>query len=316
MSKKLRIFSLCFLFCMTEFVFARSFEDNFYKFLSSNKQDLSKIEKFNVKKFQYVFITGFMNESAAEYFNNNIETLIKAGVPTKAISILRPSSQQSAVENLTYLQRNLMKPSSKKLVLIGHSKGATELLLFAMKNLAFIQENVQAIFLIQGAFLGSPVADFVLGGGHEIDEQLPVECQISMREIAVIGEDLAHVAYNGLKSLTTEEAEAVWPNDPNELSEIKSILDKKVFYIRSLSEYPTTSEIAKGTECYLQTYYGENDGAVLLNQQYLQVTGSVIGTIWGADHFDFTVPSPISNKDSSYRHAFTKALLTYLSDSL
>lgn len=313
----MRLLSLgLLLLCMTELSFAEKFENDFYKFLLNERQEIPKKVQMQVNKFEYIFISGFMNEGAADYFAENIAILQKIGVPLDAISVLHPSSQNSAIDNLKFIQQNISKKSKKKRVLIGHSKGATETLLFAMKNLTFVQENVQAIFLIQGAFLGSPIADYVLGGGHPIDEQLPVECQIGMNELASLGQDLAEIAYNGLYSLTTEEAKEVWPTDPNEILAIKKILDKKVSYIRSFTEDSHASPALKVSECYLHTYYGENDGAVLLEQQYLPLTGQVIGTLWGLDHSDFVLPWPISSKIPSYRHAFTKALLTNLADSI
>jgi len=59
----------------------------------------------------------------------------------------------------TYL--NEFTSPERKLIVIGHSKGAVESLLVAMKYNRELKDKVSSWVLIQGAFGGSPLSDYI-----------------------------------------------------------------------------------------------------------------------------------------------------------
>ncbi len=120
-------------------------------------------------QYQYVFIGGFGGESAAGYFAQNVKELRNEGVPRAAIHVIKPSSDETLAGNAESVRDALhafARNSSEPLVIIAHSRGACDALAFALAEPAFIRDHVRALFLVQGPFGGSGLADFLTGAAR------------------------------------------------------------------------------------------------------------------------------------------------------
>ena len=60
----------------------------------------------------------------------------------------------------------------ERLILIAHSRGACDALTFALREPGFVRDRVEALLLIQGAFGGTGLADYVLGEGEPMDDRM------------------------------------------------------------------------------------------------------------------------------------------------
>src|SRR5262245_59081069 len=122
------------------------------------------------RQYRYVFVAGFLNEGfQIGYFNENRKALVSAGVAPDAIHVVFPRSGNGVEDNVTELRRSIPELAARgpqKLVLVGHSKGAVEALALVAAEPAFVRARVQAVFLVQGAFGGSGIADYITGSGH------------------------------------------------------------------------------------------------------------------------------------------------------
>ncbi len=133
------------------------------------------------RSFRYVFIGGFRNERMSGYFAQNAATLRALGVPHRQIHVFNPSSSLSIEENAAEIRSSLLEIASKgpeRLVIVGHSRGACEAMAFALGNASFVEDQVEALFLVQGPFGGSGVAEYVLGDGVRMDRRMPLRHRV------------------------------------------------------------------------------------------------------------------------------------------
>ncbi len=302
---------LVFIFLSMAFKsYAWSFEKKFKEFQQEEKSSLKEDIKSRAAQYHYVFIPGFLNEGMPSYFGDNITALQSVGIKNDSITVLSSSSLTAPLENVHSLQQQIKQlPDSKKLVMIGHSKGAVEALLFAMDNPSFVQKRVQAFFLVQGAFLGSPIADYLAGKGRAVDGRIPFLSRVFFYGANFFLSRL--IVTNGLLALTSHNISEFWYSKNLDLNHINT-LDKKVFYIKSRQNYRYMSTFIDSAGRYLETYYGDSDGLVVLEGQSLSLVGRTIATIDGADHTDLMLSYPISNREKKYRFAFMNTLLSWL----
>lgn len=290
--------------------YAWTFEKQFKEFQRAEKAYLQEDVKNQAAQYHYVFIPGFLNEGLPTYFEDNITALEAAGIKNDSISVFNSSSFTAPSDNVHLLQKQMEKiPTNKKIVMIGHSKGAVEGLLFAIENKEFVQKRVQAVFLVQGAFLGSPIADYIAGKGHAVDSKIPFFGRMFLESAHYVLSRL--IVTNGLLALTSSNINEFWGSKSIEPQHVDT-LDNKVFYIKSRQNYRYMSLFIDNAGRYLETYYGDSDGIVILDGQSLSHVGRTIATIEGADHTDLMLSAPLSNREKKYRFAFTNTLLTWL----
>ena len=282
---------------------------------SGNKENLLPAVQKKAATFQYALVSGFLNEFAPGYFGDNRETLIANGVPADSIHIYSPYSSRSVEENAeTYLPEQFAPLAKKgKLVLIGHSKGAAEILSFALQNPKFVEKNVESIFLIQGAFGGSGLADYIKGEGHPVDDQMPW-CKRFSFELkylfALVGD--AVLLGDGIESLTHKNAAEYWTKLKKTSTDAVATIGSKVYYIQSVLKNPDdASAFIRNPAWYMHTYYGPNDGLVELKDQYVPWVGTPL-VIMDTDHTGLVVDNPISKAPKSLRETLTKAIATSL----
>lgn len=268
----------------------------------------------------FVFVAGFLNEGAQPaYFNQNRNALLDAGVKPEAIDILFPKSGNSVEENVTFLLKKLPELAAKgpqKLVLIAHSKGAVETLAFVLAAPVFVRDHVQAVFLVQGAFGGSAIADYIKGTGHPLDERMPALQRVEFALAAKGGKLLDARIERGFQSLTRREATALWarllPPSSGSASRLAKGLADRIFFVRTRRAPEKVCPLLVITARYLDTYYGPNDGLVILSDQWVTGTGRVIADL-DVDHSGLTMAGPISDRPEPARRAFTYALLMQMS---
>jgi len=272
------------------------------------------------RTYHYVFVAGFLNEGMqAGYFNQNKNALLDLGVNSGAIDIVFPGSGNGIEENAAVLLSTLAVLAAKgpqKLVLIGHSKGAVETLAFVVAAPAFVREHVQAVFMVQGAFGGSGVADFVRGTGHPLDDRMPVFQRAAFELLANGGRLLDGRIDDGFESLSRQHDAALWDRllpaaaGAGE-SRLPAGLGNRVFFIRSQRNPDKVCPLLNLTARYLATYYGPNDGLLVISDQWIPGAGQLLADL-DADHSDLTVSGPVSNRSARTRRAFTHALLMQL----
>lgn len=291
------------------------------------------------RRYRYVFVAGFLNEAFRQgYFNENREALLEAGVAANAIHVLFPRSADAVAETATRLRQELPALAAgghQKLVLIGHSKGAAELLAFALANPAFVRARVAAIFLAQGAIGGSGVADYVTGAGHPLDDKMPAASRMAFAVAAQGGKLLDGQLDRGFQSLTHRQAAALWarlvprqsPANPANAdakgaakrevraTPLGAAAADRIFYVRGHRPPAAVSKILALTATYLATYYGDNDGLVEVEDQWIPGVGRVLATV-EADHMALTVGRPVSGDGPAVRRAFTHALLMQVAGAL
>jgi pimeloyl-ACP methyl ester carboxylesterase len=136
--------------------------------------------------FRYVFVGGLRNERMPGYFAQNIKELEARGVPGGAIHEIYPSSHATSEANRDAIRaefRAIADAGPEPLVVIAHSRGACDALAFALREPEFVRAHVAALFLVQGPFGGTGLADYVLGGGTPPDRRMPAPSRAAARAI-------------------------------------------------------------------------------------------------------------------------------------
>ncbi len=283
-----------------------------------------------VRQLQYVFVAGFLNEGICGYFEDNIATLRALGVAETKIHSIFPRSNQGVEQNASELYERLFDLSRQgsPLVVVGHSKGALETLIMALKKTDFVSSRlIRAIFLIQGALGGSGVADFMLHGQPKVDSKMPRMAAWVFRSVASLENTIEGLIKPGLKSLETETTKNLINGLLSDHPDSAPVVGEKIFYIRGWEEpghLPSegVTSILKPTALYLKNYFcksetqdkghqGLNDGLVCLEDQSIDGLGTVLLTL-PADHADLTAKWPISNQQRKIRQALTSAIFQSL----
>ena len=151
---------------------------------------------------------------------------------------------------------------------------------FALKNSKFVQERVEALFLIQGPFGGTGLADYIAGDGEPIDQQMPLGYRVLGRTIgrmeASFLDDDRHEAITALSHRASAE---FWNKLLETNGDAVPIVAPKTFYVTSHTRPSKHSLALRTTAWYLGTYYGPNDGMVALEDQSLPGLGTVLAVL-------------------------------------
>jgi hypothetical protein len=260
-------------------------------------------------------VAGFASEDLVGYFDANIKTLGKAGIPRNQISVIKPSSKNFPEKNARELDkqfRALKTAESEPLVIVAHSKGAVETLIWALQNAEFVRDSVRAIFMVQGAFGGSPVADYLLGLGHPVDDSMPEKYRIALKGMApTLGGFVDREDHDGLESLEEKLSEQRWPQLAAQFPHATALIAQKIFYIQGEEDVSKMSLGLRASGSYMATYYGKNDGLVPFDNQVVPGIGQSI-LVAETDHGGLFFPRPYSNTSAKTRASFTRFLLNYL----
>ena len=189
------------------------------------------------RRYRYVFVGGFHNERLPGYFTQNAKELRAKGVPKQAIHFIYPSSHETVTGNARIVREqfeDIACEGPEKLVVIAHSRGSCDALAFALQNPEFVAEHIHALFLIQGPFGGTALADYVVGEGPPVDKRMPLGHRVvatSWRRSRVTC--WITVSTAGCQSLTRRASEEFWQDMLEESSAAIPIVSPKTFYITS-----------------------------------------------------------------------------------
>jgi pimeloyl-ACP methyl ester carboxylesterase len=263
-------------------------------------------------RYRYVFVGGFHNEGFPGYFTQNAKELRANGVPKKAIHFIYPSSRETVDGNAEAVRTEFEEIASQgpeKLVVIAHSRGSCDVLAFALQNPDFVALHFHSLFLIQGPFGGTPIADYVVGEGPAMDNRMPLGHRIVAHVLAnAEGYLLNHGKHGGLTALTRSASEEFWQDLLKESSAAISIVGPKTFYVTSQIPPSGRRLFQRAAASYLETYFGPNDGVVALADQTVPGLGTVLAVL-DAGHTDLTNRFPSARAAHRMRKALIDAII-------
>ncbi len=264
------------------------------------------------RRYRYVFVGGFHNERLPGYFAQNARELRAKGIPKDAVHFIFPSSHETVAGNARVVREQFEDTAAlgpEKLVVIAHSRGSCDALAFALQNPEFVTEHVHALFLIQGAFGGTALADYVVGEGPPMDRRMPLGYRVTGHALANIeGFLLDHGKHGGLPSLSRRASRAFWNDLLKESSSAIPIVSPKTFYITSQIAPKGHRILQRPIASYLETHFGENDGVIALEDQRIDGLGKVLAVL-DAGHTDLTNRFPSGSAAQRMRKAIVDAIV-------
>ncbi|WP_165226722.1 lipase family alpha/beta hydrolase [Aquisphaera insulae] len=242
-------------------------------------------------RFRYVLVGGLNFGGTQGYLTHNARQLRARGVPAGAVEVIHPDSTRTIRENADDLRARIHAIAAKgpeKLVLIAHSRGACDVLAFALQDAAFVNDRVDAMFLVQGPFGGSGVADYAAGDGPEADGQMPLLPRIAVRAGRKIEATLADPGrHRAIAELSHESCSQLWAELIAGHGDALAVVSPRTFYITSRTTTAKHPALQRVTASYLHAYYGPNDGLVALEDQDIPGLGTVLAVL-DAGHTDLT----------------------------
>lgn len=266
----------------------------------------------NASEFRYVFITGLRLGKMPGYFQQNAKELRAQGVPGDAIHIIQPSSARTIEQNSEFVRdelRTVAEKGPEKLVVIAHSRGACDALAFALRNPKFVKRHVEVMFLIQGPFGGTGLADYVTGDGEPIDGQMPFGYRVLGRTLGRLEARLLSAdRHEAIATLSHEASVEFWGKLLKRNRAAVPVVAPRTFYITSKARPSKHPLPLRATAWYLGTYYGPNDGVVALEDQSLPGLGTVLAVL-DAGHTDLTRRFPAARPKGQLRKAVIDAIV-------
>ncbi|MGZ3334970.1 MAG: hypothetical protein ACXWOV_07180, partial [Isosphaeraceae bacterium] len=188
-------------------------------------------------RYRYVFIGGLFNEQMPGYFLQNVKELRARGVPRTSIHLVKPGSQQTVDGNSESVRTELLAIAAQgpeRLVLIGHSRGACDALAFALQNPQFVKDHIRALFLIQGPFGGTAVADYVAGEGTPMARWMPTGYRLMGQAIGRLESRLLEDGkHEAIASLNRRDSESFWKEMLRTHRAAVPAVAAKTFYVTS-----------------------------------------------------------------------------------
>jgi len=264
------------------------------------------------RRFRYVFVGGFCNERLPGYFAQNARELRARGIPRRSIHFVFPSSHEAIEANFAEVRARFLaiaREGPEELVIIAHSRGACDALAFALRDGAFVRDRVHALFLVQGPFGGTGLADYVTGEGPPLDRRMPLRLRIVAHlagrvERYVLGRG----KHGGLPEMTRRASRAFWGRMLAEHADAIPLVGPKTFYITTATRASRLRFIQRATAWYLRIHYGPNDGMVAAADQSLAGLGTILATL-DAGHTDLTNPFPTGRAGRRFRRALVQGIL-------
>ncbi len=264
------------------------------------------------RHYRYVFVRGFHNEQMPGYFALNVKELRAHDVPRRAVHFISPSSHETPAGNAELVRSRFLeiaRQGPEKLVVIAHSRGACDSLAFALKNPEFVADHIQALFLIQGPFGGTGVADYLMGEGPRLDFQMPwrqrlVAYLLGRFEVYRLNRG----KHGGIPSLTRRASAEFWQRTLAEHRAAISVVAPKTFYVTTQTKPSRLRLVLRATASYLSTYFGPNDGLVALDDQALPGVGTVLAVL-DAGHTDLTNRLSSSRSQRRLQRALIDAII-------
>jgi pimeloyl-ACP methyl ester carboxylesterase len=269
----------------------------------------------NSCRFRYVFVAGFANERMWGYFSENAKELRALGVSRRNIHVIYPSSHKGIDENGEQVRREMLAVAQKgpePLVVIAHSRGACDTLAFALRNPEFVADRVEALFLIQGPFGGTALADYVHGKGPSMDRRLPAQHRVFVSLLGRFERLLERQGWhNGLPDLTRQESRRYWSMMQSSHADAVPIVSQKTYFIQTGMPPSKLGRLHRSVGWFLFTYDAPNDGIVAVRDQCLPGLGACLGVL-NSGHGQLTSRAGLSRSSRQFRRGFTQAILMVL----
>jgi pimeloyl-ACP methyl ester carboxylesterase len=264
------------------------------------------------RRYRYVFISGFHNERMPGYFAHNAKQLRARTIPKRSVHFIAPSSEKTVAENARAVRsefREIARRGPERLVVIAHSRGACDALAFALENPEFVSDHIEALFLVQGPFGGSGLADYVVGDGPAMDSAMPWRHRLIAYLLGRLETyQLSRGKYGGLPSLTRRASKEFWEEFLDEHASAIPVVAPRTFYVTTKTPPSRLRMFLKATASYLGAYFGPNDGMVALEDQVLPGLGTVLAVL-DAGHMDLTHRSASSRPKRRMQTALVDAII-------
>lgn len=264
------------------------------------------------RRHRYVFVEGFWNEGMSAYFHDNIRELRALGVPRSAIHTVSPSSHKAGDGHASAVRDAFHAVADKgpeRLVVIAHSRGACDALAFALSDRDFVRDRVAALFLVQGPFGGTGIADYVMGEGPPTDRTIPARHRIVVRLFARLEKlRLEWGGHAGLNEMTRRSSRDFWTRVLRERAEAIPVVGPKTYFVTTESHPPRLRPIRRAFAFYLAAYFGPNDGIVVRADQALAGLGAIV-RLPDAGHNDLTHRFSGGRRGRRSRAAIVDAIL-------
>jgi pimeloyl-ACP methyl ester carboxylesterase len=266
----------------------------------------------NAGRYQYVFINGLDIGFTQGCFVQNAKELRVQGVPSEAIHFIEPSSRETVADNAESVRTKIKAIAAmgpEKLVLIGHSRGACDALVFALESPEFVTKRVEAMFLVQGPFGGTALADYAVGEGSVMDRRMPPVARIAGQTIGRIeSRTLKQDKHAVVASMTRRASSDFWDDLLETNAEAIPVVAPRTFYVTSRTRPARHPLFQRVTASYLGTYYGPNDGVIALEDQSLSGLGTVLAVL-DVGHTDLTHRFPSARPNQRLRRALIDAII-------
>jgi pimeloyl-ACP methyl ester carboxylesterase len=280
---------------------------------SQGKHAVPAVAKQAALRFRFLFVGGFSADHSSSAFAQNAKELHALGVSRKSIAFIYPDSNQSIEENADKVRDQIVSIAAQgpeKLVIIAHSRGACQVMAFALNEPQFVADRVEAMFLLQGPFGGSGLADYLSGEGPPVDRRMPGKFRLLARLIGKFETwRLSRGQHQGLRDLTRARSRRFWSEVLASHAESISIISPKVFYITAATSPSRLPLFQKAMAWYLRTYFGPSDGMVAPEDQFLPGVGKVIAVL-EAGHSDLIGRFPSSKAKPKVRKAMIRSIVT------
>ena len=229
-----------------------------------------------------------------------------------SIHAIFPSSEETVEESAEAFRRRVFTIASEgpePLVIVAHSRGACDALAFALTEPVFVRDHLAALFLVQGAFGGTALADYVVGEGHPIDEKMPEQYRTFTRILGDVERELVRRGpHAGLPGLTRVEARAYWTRMLRQHAAAIPAIAPRTLFVRTAIEPARLGRFRRAIGYYLTTYSGPNDGIVALDDQHLPGLGMTLGVI-ECGHGELTCNVDNGPEARKLRRALTPSLV-------
>ncbi len=273
---------------------------------------ISEEVRERARGLRYVFVGGLHNERMPGYFAQNVAELEALGVPRAAIHVIQPSSHSDFAENLDAIRAGFLDAAAagpERLVVVAHSRGACDALAFALHEPAFVRDRVAALFLVQGPFGGTGLADYVVGEGEPMDRRMSPRARIVARvAVGLERSALRRGRYAGLEELTLDAARGFWRHELEANADAIPVVGPRTFFVEAVCPPSRQRLLRKPLARYLSTSYGPNDGVVVESDQSLEGLGTRLGPLV-VGHADLTNQFPAARAQRKLRRALIRAIV-------
>src|SRR5207249_4847244 len=157
---------------------------------------------------------------------------------------------------------------------------------------------------------GSPVADYLLGLGHPVDDHMPKKYREGLDLMKPFGAYVKKVDREGLLSLEEKTSKTRWLPLFKAYPQAEAILGPRIFYVQGQQNISHLPALLRPVGSYVATYYGPSDGLLLSGDQIIEGIGRPILKV-KTDHLGLFLGKPQSGTPKSLRTEFTQFLYRF-----